>query len=246
MGKNKKQWIFFGGTVALMLFIGISYELGWRLQNNFLPGKVGKLSMTLPLQNTSVFVDNNQKVTSSKDNETIDIVLSPKKHTIIVSKENYFPWTKVVIMTSNGKMNLNPVLVSQNATGQVITNNDPEYWKIKNQITKDKLPSKDSPLVSLDKSAIIWIENNAIVAKINNSLRTIIQPNTPIKNISFYKDRSDALIFSTAENVYMIETDTANVQNFMPIYRGQDPRFIGISSDYIYVEDSNVLMQVII
>ena len=246
MDKNKKQWFWIGGAVIIMIVLGIGYKLGYRIQNNFMIGRLGTLTMTLPLQNTSVFVDNNAKISTTKDNETVNISLSPRKHNIIVSKESYFPWTKNVTMPSNGKINLSPIFVSQNATGQIINQNDPEYWKIKNLIDTNELPTKDSPLISFDKSVKVWVENNTVVADINGNLKTIIKPDTIIRNLSFYKNRSDALIFSTSDSVYMIETDTNNIQNFMPIYGGQSPRFVESDSDYIYVEDGQVLMQVMI
>jgi hypothetical protein len=246
MDRNKRQWTFIGIGILIILFLGVGYKLGYRITNNFTIGKLGTITITLPFSNTSIFIDNNEKILSSKDNEIANIKLSPKTHTIIVSKESYFPWTKMVNMPSNGKINLSPIFVSQNATGQIINANDPEYWKIKNSIETSKLPTKDFPLVSSDKSVSIWVENNAIISEVGNSIHTVIQPTTIINDLSFYKNRSDALIFSTENSVFMIEIDTENTQNFMPIYTGQNPRFIESSPDYIYVEDNSVLMQVII
>ena len=77
-------------------------------------------------------------------------------------------------------------------------------------------------------------------------IQTVIQPDTIIRNVDFYKDRSDAVIFSTADTVYVIEINIEGIQNFMPIYKGKNPYFIKNDSNSIYVEDGNSLLQVAI
>ncbi len=239
MNRNTKQWLFIGIGIAVVLIAGIGYRLGF-----------GTLSMIIPLSNTSIFINNINKAETSKENETVIIVVSPTKHSIIVSKINYFPWMKNFTMPSNGKISLSPIFISQNASGQMINQNDPEYWSLKYQVEKNALPTRNSPLISKDEKVRAWIEGNTIMTDSGSttpeSLHTVIQPNTVVNNLSFYKDRNDALIFSTGDSVNMIEIDTENNQNFMPIYRGENPRFIQTDPNFIYVVDGKTLMQVVI
>jgi hypothetical protein len=201
--------------------------------------------MTLPMQETVIFVDQNQKIQSSKDNELVKVVLSPTSHQIIVSHPGYFPWTKDVTIPSAGTVALSPIFVAQNTSGSIVTSNDPEYWKIKNNISANNLPTLDHPIVSSDTSVSLWVENNAILVKNAAATTTVIQPDIAIKNVAFYKNRNDAVIFSMANTVYVIEVQNEGTQNFMPIYKGTNPSFVESDANSIYIDDGT-LMQVAI
>lgn len=246
-----KSKLFFWSTIsflAIIVFglIFILYSKGYRLQNNLQIGHMGKLEITLPLNETNIFVDKNKKIQTSKENEIVAIPLSPNKHDIIISRDGYFPWTKKFDVPSGQSVTLHPMFVTQNATGQIITEYDPDYWKIKNLVQTSNTPTKEAPAVSADGKTTIWLENNAIVSKTGDTVHTVIQPDTVIKNLQFYKNRSDVVVFSTYTTVYAIEIDTQNNQNFMPLYRGTDPYFILTDPNYIYVLDGNLLMAVVI
>lgn len=242
--KLKYFWI-----VVLIIAVILScvvYFLGYRFKDNFTLGKSGTLTLTIPLPETSIFIDNSQKIVTTKENENVTVSLSPKTHSVIIGRDRYFPWTKDFVVPSKGNVTLSPIFVSQNASGELITQKDPEYWKIRNRIIRDVLPTKNNPILSSDGKTSLWIDDNAILVTTGSTTTKVIQPDTVIKNVSFYKNRSDAVIFSTANSVYVIETDTSSAQNFMPIYRGTSPAFIKDSPDFIYILDSENLMQVII
>lgn len=242
--KAKYFWmVFLSLCIILEIFF---YFAGYRFTDNFKIGRSGDLVMTIPHQLTTIYIDNSEKLQTKKDNETVQIKLSPKTHSIIVSKEGYFPWTKTFSVPSNKKIYLSPIFVSQNASGQIITKNDPEYWKIRNLIYQNKPQTKINPLTSLNSKEKIWVEENSIMIYDGFLNKKVIKPETPINNISFYKDRVDAVIFSTENTIYVIETDPAGSQNFMPIYRGTKPYFAKTDPNFIYVLDGEILMQIVI
>lgn len=244
---SKKAKIFWVALIFIAIVSTFSlYFLGYRFKDNFTLGKSGVLKMTVPLPETSIFIDNSQKIITSKENEVIELTLSPKTHNIIVGRDRYFPWTKNFVVPSEKTIELHPIFVSQNASGQIITQNDPEYWAIRSKIIHDMLPTKNSPIKSSDDSKILWVKDNAIMVGTTSSSTKVIEPDTIIKNVSFYKNRNDAVIFSTTDSIYVIETDTSSTQNFMPIYKGTSPSFIKDNPDFIYVFDGGTLMQVII
>ena len=246
--KNKK---YIGSTVIIFgLILGITlYGLGIRIGGKFIIGRLGTVSMIVPLSGISVYIDQSRKVVTSKENELVTIKLSPGIHSVIVSGTGYLPWTKNIEMPSGGTKNISPIFVSQNSSGYIIGQKDPEYWKIKNSITSDKLPSKSSPRVSKDGAVMVWVEGNSIMARSTNlgqATNMIIQPEATIRNVDFYKDRSDTIIFSMNSNVYAIEIDKKSTQNFFPIYVGKSPSFVKVDANSIYVLDENFLMQVAI
>ncbi len=242
----KKSYIVLGILVFVLLVSILLYTSGYRITSNFKIGRVGKVSITAPLTNTWIFINNSKKITTSTENQTVELSLSPKMHTIIVARDSYYPWKKDLLVSSNSNTKLNPLFVSQNPSGNMIPDGDPEYWKIINLIKNNTAPTKANPKKSKSGDALVWAEDKRIIVKNEEKEIEVITLLTEVKNVSFYKDRSDAIIFSTSLGVYVIETDKNGGQNFMPIYKGQDPYFVQTDSNYIYVQDTAALMQVII
>src|SRR3989344_843611 len=87
-----------GGIVVLLLVF--MYFWGYNPKDVFLVGKSGILSIELPLIQTNVFIDEVKKVTTAKENETLEFSLSPKKHSVIISRDGYYPWTKEFIISN--------------------------------------------------------------------------------------------------------------------------------------------------
>lgn len=246
MNKNKKEKILIiTGIFIIILFI-FFYKIGYRIGPGISIGKVGVVNINVPFKETNIFVDGKNKFSSSKENDVLNIKLSPGKYSVIVSKEGYFPWNKDLYVKSNDKISISPIFVSKNPSGEIINEIDPEYWKIKNLIEQNKLPTKNSPIISSDGKTKVWIESNSIMSEMDGKIKTVITPEFAIKNISFYKNRSDAIIFSSADSVNMIEIDSENFQNFMPIYKGNSPRFVETDQNFIYIDDNSVLMLVVI
>ena len=90
------------------------------------------------------------------------------------------------------------------------------------------------------------IEDNAIITKIGDMIQTVIQPDTIIRNVDFYKDRSDSVLFSMNGSIYVIEIDKQGTQNFIPVFAGKSPAFVKYDVNSIYVLDGDTLMQVAI
>ena len=223
--------------------------LVWLFASTLHGGKTGTLSITLPIIQTEVDIDGKQKITTSSDNQKVEVTLPPGNHSVTLSHIGYVDWKKDFSILSSGNLTLSPIFITQNASGLIITKSDPDYLKIRNQITSDTLPTKDSPRVSEDKTATAWVEGETIFAKVGEKIYTVTQSATEIKNLYFYEDRTDNLIFSTGNAIYLIEVDKTGGQNFIPIYKGTNPYFIKgdlPNSNYIYVLEGENLMQVII
>ncbi len=253
MSQNAKEKFFenkarlWTTIIVVLLILGVVlYAIGFRIGGKYLIGKVGSLEMTIPLKNTSIYIDQTEKIITSEENQDTIIPLSPGNHSIIVSHEGYYPWTKEFEVPSGGRTELKAIFASQNASGLIIGPKDPEYVKIKESITKSHLPTKASPITSQDGKVTAWIEGNSVLAQVNGELTDVIDPTAPIRNIDFYKGRSDALVFSTGDNIYVVEVSHVGTQNFLPLYVGHSPSFVTADSNSLYVLDGNSLLQVTI
>ena len=238
---TKYWWTLAAG--AILITLGIIF---------LTVGKKGTITMQIPLMQTTIYIDQKDKRVTTKENESVEVKLSPSTHNIIVSRNGYYPWTKNVSVPRGKTVPLFPIFVPLNSSGQIITTNDPEYVKIKNSITGDKTPTKSAPLVSQDKTVSIWLEGGEIMAKVAateteaEKTFSVVAPQSPIRNVDFYKDRSDSVIFSTEKAVYVIEVEAEGTQNFMPLFMGEAPAFKKVDANSMYVADGATLMQVII
>lgn len=238
--------ILFWSIIVVTIFGGTLYHLGYRFTGGLNIGKIGIITMEIPFKATTIFIDQSKKIETTKDNQLVEISLSPIAHQIIVSHDGYFPWIKKIRMPSSGNVTLNPIFISQNTSGVMITKSDSQYWKIRNGVTSNAPPTKTNPLISKDGPIEIWVEDKTIVAKNGVSTSTVLKSETTIRNIDFYKNRSDSVIFSTGDSVSVIEISTEGTQNFFPIYKGMQPRFVTADSNSIYVLDGETVMQVTI
>ncbi len=247
MSNKAKQYTAIGIGVIILFSIGMLYSLGYRFTESYSIGKMGTLLIQTPLTQTVVIIDKAEKIVTTTSNQNVAIKLSPRTHEVLIAREGYFPWVQDVSIPSGGNATVTPLFVSQNPSGQIITQVDPEYWDIRNKVESHILPTKEASLVSLDTTTRLWVTDNAIMFQVGTSTpRAIIQPDTIVKNVAFYKDRSDAVIFSTANGIYVIEREGHGTQNFMPLYKGASPIFIKTNSQFIYIWDNNALMQVVI
>lgn len=242
----KKPYIYSGILLAVVLIFIVLYSLGFRFTSGFKVGKVGTVSVTAPLVNTAIYIDRTKKIVTFSDNETIEVNLTPKKHTIIISKESYYPWKKDVEVSSGEKKILEPLFVSQNPSGNLIGTKDPEFISITNSIKNNIAPTEENPKKSSDGTVSVWVNDGTIFSKVGEEVTEVTNIITPVKNVDFYKNRNDAIIFSTTIGVYVIELSKEGGQNFMPIYKGQNPYFIATDPSYIFVQDTAALMQVAI
>lgn len=239
-------------TAAIIAGVGITalaiggYSLGYRFGGPHLIGKRGHVSFSIPRAGTAIYIDKSEKITTAQDNQQVSLALSQGTHLILVGRDGYYPWAKEVRIESDKTIDLMPMFVTQNTTGQIITARDPEYWKIRGQVEKTVLATKTNPRVSADQNTRVWVEDNTIIAEVAGSIHTVISPEEQIKNVEFYKGRPDVVIFSAGNGIYAIEIDTSGTQNFMPIYKGTDPRFIETSPDYIYAIDGQNLLAIVL
>lgn len=235
MSNKSKQYIFIGGVIISLLLVIYNFTLNQKTE----------IKIELPLDGSQIIINRENLITPTE--KTFFTKLKDGQNEIIVTKEGYFPWTKNLNIENKKEITLKPFLISQSPSGQIITQNDKQYLDIIQKIQSKQKPTEENPL-RLEEISVWVSEENEIIFKENNEEIVVIKPLLEIRNVEFYKNRTDVLIFGTEDGVYAIDVyDQDDLKNFMPIYKGQNPRFIqGESRDYIYVSDTNSLMIVVI
>jgi hypothetical protein len=165
-----------------------------------------------------------------------------------------------VTVGSDESIILKPFLAAKQVSGAIVPESDPEYASIRSQIMNNALPTAQAPLRSEDGSLSIWTENETdIIAQWQgnpqqapeflcdgdecNDRQVVFDGVETFRNISFYKDRNDALLVATQDGVYILEVDNSqDPRNFQPVYRGtREPRFAVGGADELYVSDGGLV-----
>jgi len=247
MTNYAKKHPYFLTALFIAIVVIIMLALGFRLQPNMTVSKNGTLEVTFPLASTTLYVDNKKVNTAGNAGEVITKSLSVKTHSVIVARAGYLPWAKDIAIRPNETTVIKPIFVTQNATGQIVTKNDKDYWTLRNQIQSTVLPTETNP--KIQNGIALWLAGNTVYVKENDSIKTIITPLDTIRSLDFYKDRTDVIVFASDSGVYALEaiSDAANNKaNFFPVYTGTKPIFLKTDPTFLYVLDGENLLQVVI
>ena len=247
MTNYAKKHPYFLGALIIGILVIILLISGFRLQPNMTVSKNGTLEVIFPLASTTLYVDNKKVDTAGTAGETVTTSLSVKTHSIIVARAGYLPWAKDVTIRPNESTVIKPIFVTQNATGQIITKNDKDYWSIRNQVQVAILPTEASP--KIQDEIMLWVSENTVYIKENNNVKTIITPIETIRSVDFYANRNDVIVFASDTGIYaleVIEDAVNNKANFFPIYTGTSPIFLKTEPSFLYVLDGENLLQVVI
>lgn len=247
--KNKSKYykiISLIFVTVIILFISILYRNGYRIQPNLKIAKNGIIEMTIPLKNTTIYFDAKKYIETTEENQKIKIPASFKTHNIITERAGYFPWQKNISIYESKEYKINPVFVTSNTTGFIITANDPQYWSLRYEITNNKLPTKENPIKTENGEYLYVDSDNNIMLSNGTTTRSIIKPLTPVRSISFYKNSSENILFASDVGVYLIDTENSEQRNFYPIYKGKNPIFITKDVNSMYILDELNLMAVVI
>jgi Mg2+/citrate symporter len=71
--KNKIVYTYTFLTIFILVLIIVGYKKGYRLTENFMLGKAGTLSLQVAMPLTNVFIDENNKIVTDKDNEVVEV-----------------------------------------------------------------------------------------------------------------------------------------------------------------------------
>ena len=248
MTNYAKKHPYFLGAIIISCIAICAFIAGYRIQPSGRIQKNGFLVATLPLKNTIVYVDDKKLVTTTEENQTITLPLSVRAHDVIIGREGYFPWMTQVTIEPGTSHTIQPLFITQNTTGQIITQKDAEYWNIRNRMYKEPLPSEQIP--RQQDSVSIWVSNNTIyLSTTQGEVKEIITPKDTVRSLDFYKDRTDVIMFAADTGVYVIdavEHATEKVVNFFPVYKGSKPIFEKSMNSSVYVLDGENLMMVVI
>jgi hypothetical protein len=244
MSKN----LIIGITVLALIIFAVIY---------FGFGDSGKITLLNIEDNTTIFVDGALEKTISRGKEAVNLNVSSGEHTVLVSREGYWPWLKEVEVVMEEILTLSPFAISQSTPGFFIPENDSEYQSIMTLFGEDELPSSENKKISSDENIGIWINGGSLFVEWLgeeeekpmyfcdefgcHDMFNAFTSSANIRNLDFYKNRNDIFILSFGTGIFAIEADKTGTQNFQPIFDGYSPEFVKNDSKTIYLLDNNSL-----
>ena len=255
-------WIL---VLLFIICIG-AYFTGFRFDvKNVKAIAPGTVVLGMPIDNVNILINDVDAGKGRVVDGKINLKFIPAGiQKIGVIKEGYWPWQKIVNVRSGESVTLNPILVNKSPTGEVIPPADAEYANIRSKILSEV---NNSISTSSDNTVLLTKASTTLKAKyigenINNAPfpfctfdfygETLEDSCVPelvaftsiekIRNINFYKNRSDVALIAIASGIYAIELGADDFQNFQPLYKGKSPNFTIGQDGKLYILDEEALL----
>lgn len=269
--KNPLFYFYAALVLACVLIVVVFafYRAGYRFDPRRLITHVGTLELETFQTGSDVYIDGKLQEKTAADEETYYFKnLMPGDHSVVVSKQGFWPWQKTVTIQPNGTSLLSSFSVPNGLSGQQIDKSQDEYFAASSLIDGQTPPDENHPKVSSDGGVSIWVEKlpdgrEAIEAKYIGTgtvpdyfcdssatgtacsgEKEVISVKEPIEDADFFEDRSDVILFSAGRGIYAIEIAKQGTQNFEPLYQGQAPRFFKKDIYSIYLKDGSELFDI--
>ncbi len=215
--------------------------------------KKGTFLITGIDENFKVYADGKKKTPTFSPHGLLSLLTGT--HTILISREGYWPWLKTVELEEKEIAELNPFFFKENPETEIILGDNPEYDALV-ALIKNNLPSKTpNDLISHDGTVTVWQSGEKLEARwlsdstlpasfciesCENEI-SFFKINLPIRNLAFFPNRNDVVLISTGNAIYALELDRKPVQNFQQVYSGIEPAFTVTQNGSLYLFDQNTL-----
>lgn len=251
------------GILVLISVLFLFYRAGYRI-SDWKIAKVGGLEINTSLAGSRIFIDDHlEKITASNDETVTFKKLLPGEHTVVVSKDQYWPWKKRVTIRPEQTVSVSSFTLPVNLQGTLVAKDDVRYANIVGIMREQSFPQKGSPKISADKNVVIWAESEEeelpvikavwagnpnekpdIFANAPRGEITVLTLKEPLRNLDFYKDRNDVYLFASKNGIFAIELDASAPQNFQPLYIGKEnPQFWKATPETLYLKEAGALIE---
>lgn len=254
-----QRYIFWGVIILSTVFIsllGIGYMTGYRLGPGITLVRVHELHITNLPVGANVFTDYASRGFSATT--TMNIVLVPGAHDVIVSKKGFWPWRTIATIPEDKDATVRALLIPKIVTGTLLQGTEA---KVAGALAKETTrPSVQNPLVLENGCALVSVSdtNKIIATPVTTSTCTpprflcvgntcaptvIFSPVSKPTSVVSYPGRKDALLVGIGKIVYALSIDPRNPRTFAPILHGIAPRLVVMPSGMVVVVDQSAVYQ---
>lgn len=162
--KMTRAYLAIWGVVILAAFIAAAFYMnGYRIGSSLEPVHVGALSVRVAEPGLSIFIDNVERNAAFENGGYAVAGLVPGLHSILLSKEGFWPWMKTFLIESKATTVLTPALFPVNIAKTLIAPGDPRAQKVQKLIEKNAPPEPREPSADWNpdaQSLAAWVKAN--------------------------------------------------------------------------------------
>ncbi len=213
--------------VLLAAAAGIALFAGYGLWTTTDTGTLAIEFSDSSLRGASVFVDRHVAGIFKKSQESLRLSESPGKHSVIVSKEGYFPWTQDIEIKKHETTELHPFLIPQRIPIESIsrflssdkTNIDPNYANIAALFENLKTSNEIQPLVEATRIS-------------------------GVSYADYLPGRTDVILVAVPAGIFAVGVEKDDHPNFQPFYKTQNALFAKAKDGTLYIKDGDSIFRV--
>jgi len=155
----------------------VLYKFGFRLTSHLEPVKVGSIELNASQAVAQIFLDNKQQNPKFVNGRFVMTNITPGTHSLLVSKENAWPWAKIIAVHPNTVSRFYTFMFPMDGLSvKTILPNDSDFSKARDALKFSKLPEPklgSSPLLP-ENSLKEWLELNVPDRKISADKTTAL------------------------------------------------------------------------
>jgi hypothetical protein len=225
----------------VVFLIGIGFFFfGFRLTKTLHILSPGTLTIVIPHADTNIYLDKKFIGKSSKEGDTLTRThIAPGPHTLGVEKQGYWPWYKEIVIKDKETLTLHPFTVNKNPSGSIITEADPEYFKIDAMIAEHTKADR----VNNTSTNQTLIKDGSRLYEHDTNTSPIFEAKNPIRSIAYFPDYTDVALVAVDTGIYAIELTREGTPNFQPLYKGLSPTFVTTPNHTLLIKDLGTLME---
>lgn len=224
----------------------------------------GRIEIYVPKSGASVFLDEKRAGIANTDGQIITLKrVRPGEHSVLVYLEGYYPWEKIVNISTGKKIQKRAFFVRKKYSSSY---KKTDFTKEENKNISKLFKKNSSKKISFagDGNVEIKKEGRKIFAswvggdntpqlsyfcdkeKCNKSIIVFESANENIDTIDFYPNREDVILFSIKDGIYAIEIDKRGIQNFQPLYLSNNASFRVNKEGSLFVKEGKDFFEIIL
>lgn len=205
--------------LAFILFF-VGYGL-WTMTNT------GTLTIDSPVYGTRVMIDERPVGILNDAKDTLRLSERTGKHTVLISKNEYWPWMRDIEIKKHETMELHPFIIPQNVPVESVS----------------RFLTSEGTTVDTNYMKIAALFENRIIS---DEIKPFILA-TRIKGVTyadFFPGRTDVILVETPDGIFAVETEKSEHPNFQPVYKKANATFVKNKDNVFYIKNGDSILRV--
>lgn len=251
--RHLKRYGLLWVVILLLAALLGGYTAGYRVGPGLSIVKAGTLVIPNLPANTSIYVDSKLR-SVVRDGGEYHTRLVPGTHAVIVDALNMTPWHEAVTLAADGATTVSPVLIATSPSGTILKG--PERDAALAAIAGTKIPTELAPLRA--GCTDVYVSQNRLIGRLapgctpvpaylceagECAATVLLEPVDTITSVVLYPERTDTLLFTVGDWIYVLDIDPREPRFFTPYLRRNAPLLGPATAEGILIRDEKHVYQ---